>query len=66
MRILSLEELEELGAKAGKVIDVPPKREDIACVMYTSVSRDGQVSGRGRRSGQLTFPYDHLGLDRRT
>lgn len=38
IRVVSLDEVEKLGADKGEVKSVPPKRDDIAAVMYTSGS----------------------------
>lgn len=38
VRVMSLKELEDLGRSKGKVKVVAPKRNDVCCVMYTSVS----------------------------
>ncbi|CED85600.1 Acyl-CoA synthetase [Phaffia rhodozyma] len=37
VRLISLEEVEELGSKR-ETVEIPPKRDDICCVMYTSGS----------------------------
>lgn len=38
VKVLSLKELEALGKSKGEIKVVPPKRSDVCCVMYTSVS----------------------------
>lgn len=38
VKVLSLKELTELGKSKGEIKVVKPKRDDVCCVMYTSVS----------------------------
>ena len=37
VKVLSLKELTELGKSKGEIKVVKPKRDDVCCVMYTSV-----------------------------